>query len=145
MAKTTAQVFGGINVVVANASALWWKSIEETPLKRYDLINTINARGAFACAHHCLPHMREAGWGHFVTQSPPIMTEKLRGMTACECEEGALCVGETYEENPNRSHHVFVCFFHSLLYLPLSIPDTLVRMLCILSLYGTQICTPSLA
>ena len=70
MAEATAKEFGGINVVVANASALWWKSIEETPMPRYDLINQINARGAFACAHYCLPHMREAGWGHFVTQSP---------------------------------------------------------------------------
>jgi NAD(P)-dependent dehydrogenase (short-subunit alcohol dehydrogenase family) len=73
---------GPIGVLINNASALWWKSIEETPMKRYDLINGINTRGTFACSRAVLPSMREAGWGHIVTQSPPIVLDKMRGMTA---------------------------------------------------------------
>jgi len=43
---------------------------------------SINARGTFAMTAACLPFMREAGFGHVITQSPPITTDKLAGMTA---------------------------------------------------------------
>jgi NAD(P)-dependent dehydrogenase (short-subunit alcohol dehydrogenase family) len=81
VAKTIAR-FGRVDILINNASALWWKPIEETPAKRYDLINTINARGTFIATRACLPYMREAGWGHVVTQSPPIVLDKMAGMTA---------------------------------------------------------------
>lgn len=54
----------------------------QTPMERYDLIMGINARGTFATTAACLPHMREAGWGHVISQSPPITLDKLAGMTA---------------------------------------------------------------
>lgn len=82
MVAQTTKELGPVGVLINNASALWWKSIEQTPMKRYDLINRINARGTFACTRACLPSMREAGWGHVVTQSPPIVLDKMAGMTA---------------------------------------------------------------
>ena len=82
MVAQAVKQLGPIGVLVNNASALWWKSIEETPMKRYDLINDINARGTFSCSRAVLPSMREAGWGHVITQSPPIVLDKMRGMTA---------------------------------------------------------------
>ena len=69
------QRFGRIDIVVNNASALWWQDIVDTPLKKYDLITSINARGAFAIAQACLPHMVKAGFGRVVTMSPPIVTD----------------------------------------------------------------------
>lgn len=82
MVATCARELGPPAIVVNNASALWWKPIEETPVERYDLIMSINARGTFATTKACLPYMREAGFGHVVTQSPPITLDKLAGMTA---------------------------------------------------------------
>lgn len=72
--------FGSVDFLINNASAMWWKSIEYTPMKQYDMMNDINARGTFALSQACLPHMREASFGHIVTQSPPIQLEKLSGM-----------------------------------------------------------------
>ena len=64
--------FGRIDILVNNASALWWQSIEDTPLKKYDLINAINARGAFVMAKLCAPHMRRNGWGRVICMGPPL-------------------------------------------------------------------------
>ena len=76
----TIKEFKGVDFLINNASAMWWKPIEETPMKRYDMMNNINARGTFALSQACLPHMREASFGHILTQSPPIQLEKLSGM-----------------------------------------------------------------
>jgi citronellol/citronellal dehydrogenase len=48
-----------VQILVNNASALWWKPMEQTPMKRFDLIHSINARGTFAMTTACLPTMRE--------------------------------------------------------------------------------------
>ena len=69
MVATAARELGPPSILINNASALWWKSIEETPAKRYDLINSINARSTFLTTRACLPFMRENNWGHVVTQS----------------------------------------------------------------------------
>ena len=82
MVEATVREIGPPQIMINNASALWWKPIESTPMKRYDLINSINTRGTFACTRACLPYMREAGWGHVVTQSLPILLDKMAGMTA---------------------------------------------------------------
>jgi NAD(P)-dependent dehydrogenase (short-subunit alcohol dehydrogenase family) len=82
MVATTVQKLGPPAVLINNASALWWKRMEDTPMNRYDLINSINSRGTFAVTTACLPHMREAGFGHVICQSPPIELDKLANMTA---------------------------------------------------------------
>lgn len=67
--------FGRVDVLVNNASALWWHKIWDTPIKKYDLITSINTRGAFAMTRACLPHMMKGEFGRVVTMSPPIMTD----------------------------------------------------------------------
>ena len=64
--------FGRIDILVNNASALWWQSIEDTPVKKYDLIHGINARGAFIMTKLCVPHMRKRGWGRVICMGPPL-------------------------------------------------------------------------
>ncbi|KAL1525266.1 hypothetical protein AB1Y20_020131 [Prymnesium parvum] len=67
--------WGRVDILVNNASALWWHSIVDTPLKKYDLITSINTRGAFAMTQACLPHMRRQGFGRVVTMSPPVSSD----------------------------------------------------------------------
>ena len=47
-AKATLDKFGRVDVVINNAGALWWKTMDETPMKRFDLMMDVNARGSFA-------------------------------------------------------------------------------------------------
>ncbi len=63
--------FGGIDILVNNASAIWLKGIVETPMKRFDLMQQVNARGTFLCTQHCLPHLARAGNPHVLTLAPP--------------------------------------------------------------------------
>jgi citronellol/citronellal dehydrogenase len=64
--------FGGIDVLVNNASAIMLSGTLQTPLKRFDLMWTVNARGTFACSQACLPHLMCARNPHILTISPPI-------------------------------------------------------------------------
>ena len=70
--EKTAQEFGGIDMLVNNASAIHFAGTAETPLKRYDLMMDINARGVFTCVQACLPHLQKSGRGHILTMSPPL-------------------------------------------------------------------------
>ena len=74
--------FGRIDILVNNASALWWQDIQDTPLKRYDLITSINARGTFLITKACLPHFKRGNFGRVITMSPPIVTHSMAGRTA---------------------------------------------------------------
>lgn len=64
--------FGGIDILVNNASAIWLKGALETPMKRFDLMQQVNSRGSFLCAQHCLPHLLAAANPHILTLAPPI-------------------------------------------------------------------------
>jgi citronellol/citronellal dehydrogenase len=64
--------FGGIDIVVNNASAIDLRGTEALDLKRYDLMQDINARGTFVCAKHCIPHLKSSENPHILTLSPPI-------------------------------------------------------------------------
>ncbi|MEJ6021996.1 SDR family oxidoreductase [Ramlibacter sp. PS4R-6] len=70
------QEFGGIDVLVNNASAISLTDTEHTPMKRYDLMNGINARGTYLCTQACLPQLQKAaGAGrnaHVLNMSPPL-------------------------------------------------------------------------
>ena len=70
-----AERFGGIDICLNNASAINLKTIEETEAKRYDLMQTINARGTFLTIKHCIPHLRQGTNPHILTLSPPISLE----------------------------------------------------------------------
>ncbi|MBN8727996.1 MAG: NAD(P)-dependent oxidoreductase [Xanthomonadales bacterium] len=67
----TVDRFGGIDILVNNASAIWLAGALETPMKRYDLMQEVNARGTFLCAQACLPHLLEAGNPHILSLAPP--------------------------------------------------------------------------
>jgi len=67
----TVETFGGLDVLVNNASAIWLAGIEQTPMKRVDLMWSVNARGTYVCSRACLPHLRRADNPHILTLSPP--------------------------------------------------------------------------
>jgi citronellol/citronellal dehydrogenase len=69
--EQTAQHFGGIDILVNNASAIWLRGTLDTPMKRFDLMQQVNARGSFLCAQACLPHLLKAANPHILTLAPP--------------------------------------------------------------------------
>lgn len=64
--------FGGIDILVNNASAISLTGTLQTPMKRYDLMNQINTRGTFLCSQKCIPHLAKSGRGHILNISPPL-------------------------------------------------------------------------
>lgn len=74
--------FGRMDAVINNAGALWWENMDDTPMKRYDLINNVNARGSFAVTQAFLPIMKEQKSGHVITMSPPYDEAVLGGHIA---------------------------------------------------------------
>jgi citronellol/citronellal dehydrogenase len=64
--------FGGIDVLVNNASAIALTSTRETPMKRFDLMHHVNTRGTFVCTQKCLPHLGRASNPHVLNISPPL-------------------------------------------------------------------------
>lgn len=64
--------FGGIDILVNNASAISRTGTLATPAKRYDLMHQINVRGTFFCSQACLPHLFKSANPHILTLSPPL-------------------------------------------------------------------------
>ena len=71
----TVDHFGGIDIVVNNASAINLSPMRELELKRFDLMQQINARGTFVVTRACLPHLRESAHPHVLTLSPPLSAD----------------------------------------------------------------------
>ena len=69
------EVFGGIDILVNNASAIQLTNTEMTDMKRYDLMNSVNTRGTFMCTKYCLPYLKKAENPHVLTLSPPLNME----------------------------------------------------------------------
>ncbi|HEX4110555.1 MAG TPA: NAD(P)-dependent oxidoreductase [Solirubrobacteraceae bacterium] len=70
--EQTVAKFGAIDVCVNNASAIQLQGSEDLPMKRYDLMNNINARGTFLVSRACVPHLRHGSNPHILTLSPPL-------------------------------------------------------------------------
>jgi len=68
----TVQHFGGIDICINNASAIQLTGTLQTELKRYDLMNQVNARGTFLVSKACLPHLKRAQNPHVLNLSPPL-------------------------------------------------------------------------
>ncbi|NLU95765.1 SDR family oxidoreductase [Chitinophaga sp. Ak27] len=64
--------FGGIDVLINNASAIQLTNTEQTPAKRFDLMYDINVRGTFLVTQHCIPHLKKGKQPHILTLSPPV-------------------------------------------------------------------------
>lgn len=70
--QQAADVFGGIDIVINNASAIQLTPTEQTETKKFDLMQNINIRGSFLVVKHCLPYLRKSTNPHILTLSPPI-------------------------------------------------------------------------
>lgn len=68
----TVERFGGIDILVNNASAISLTTTADTTLKRFDLMMGVNTRGTFACSQACLPHLARAENPHILMLSPPL-------------------------------------------------------------------------
>lgn len=64
--------FGGIDILVNNASAIHLSKTPEVPAKRYDLMMDINVRGTFMCSQACLPWLEKSANPHILVLSPPL-------------------------------------------------------------------------
>lgn len=73
--KQAVDTFGGIDVLVNNASAISLTGTLETPMKRFDLMHGINTRGTFACSQACIPFLEKSSNGHILNISPPLNME----------------------------------------------------------------------
>jgi citronellol/citronellal dehydrogenase len=67
--------FGGIDVLVNNASAIFLAGTLDTPLKRWDLMHAVNVRATFACSQACIPHLARSDNPHVLNLSPPLALE----------------------------------------------------------------------
>ncbi len=68
----TVETFGGIDILINNASAIQLTGTLQTESKRFDLMHSINVRGTFLVAQACIPHLKKSSNGHILTLSPPI-------------------------------------------------------------------------
>ncbi|HEY3180107.1 MAG TPA: NAD(P)-dependent oxidoreductase [Casimicrobiaceae bacterium] len=64
--------FGGIDVLINNASAISLTDTSATPMKRFDLMYQVNTRGTFLCTQQCVPHLKRAANPHVLMISPPL-------------------------------------------------------------------------
>jgi citronellol/citronellal dehydrogenase len=75
-AKRCAERFGGIDILVNNASAISLTGTLETPMKRFDLMFGVNVRGTYCCSQACLPYLKESAKAgrnpHILNLSPPL-------------------------------------------------------------------------
>ncbi|WP_223633725.1 NAD(P)-dependent oxidoreductase [Corallococcus sp. EGB] len=69
------ETFGGIDILVNNASAISLTGTLDTPLKRFDLMHGINTRGTFACSQACIPYLKKSSNPHILNNSPPLNME----------------------------------------------------------------------
>ena len=73
--KQTVDHFGGIDILVNNAGAIFLADVENTPVKRYDLMQQINVRATYLMSQACIPYLRKSDHAHILTLSPRINLE----------------------------------------------------------------------
>ena len=73
--------FGGIDIVINNASAISLTGTQETPMKTYDLMHSINTRGTYLVSKCCLPYLKESASKnrnpHILNNSPPLSLKPI--------------------------------------------------------------------
>lgn len=70
--KSAVDKFGGIDILVNNASAISLTPTEQTDMKRYDLMHNINTRGTFLVSKECIPYLKKSNHAHILNISPPL-------------------------------------------------------------------------
>ena len=79
----TVRIYARLDVLVYNSGAIWWSSVENTPVKRFMLMQQINPEGLYASVQAALPHFGRNGWkGRIIVVSPPIYSRFFKGKTA---------------------------------------------------------------
>ena len=104
--KSVAQ-FGGIDILINNASAISLTTTEATESKRFDLMHDINVRGTFLVSKHCIPHLKKGSNPHILNLSPPInMDPKWLGnhvaYTMSKYNMSMMAIGFAEELKPFR-------------------------------------------
>jgi len=74
--EKTLETFGGIDILVNNASAISLTGTLQTPMKRYDLMHQVNIRGTYLCSQKCIPYLKKAKNPHILNLSPPLQMEE---------------------------------------------------------------------
>ena len=80
--KWTITTLGHIDAVVYNPGAIFWASVVETPIKRYQLMHEVNTLGLYATVQSVLPHFYARNTGRIIVVSPPIYSRFPRGKAA---------------------------------------------------------------
>lgn len=68
----TVETFGGLDILVNNASAIQLTDTPNTPMKRFDLMFSVNVRATYACSQAAIPHLKNSSNAHILTLSPPL-------------------------------------------------------------------------
>jgi len=102
-----AETFGGLDILVNNASAINLSGTEQTDVKRFDLMHSINVRGTFLVTRACVPHLRKAENPHILTLSPPLNLDpkwfaKHVGYTVTKYSMSMLTIGWAAEFKKDR-------------------------------------------
>jgi NAD(P)-dependent dehydrogenase (short-subunit alcohol dehydrogenase family) len=83
MVNFTVQTYGRLDVLVYNSGAIWWSSVANTPMKRFQLMQRVNPEGLYGTVQAALPHFEKQGWkGRIIVVSPPIYSRFFRGKTS---------------------------------------------------------------
>lgn len=70
--EKTVETFGGIDILINNASAINLTGTEALPMKRYDLMHGVNVRGTYMTSKYCIPHLKKGNNPHILNLSPPL-------------------------------------------------------------------------
>jgi NAD(P)-dependent dehydrogenase (short-subunit alcohol dehydrogenase family) len=83
MVDETVKIYGRLDVLIYNSGAIWWSSVEKTPMKRFQLMQRVNVEGLYGTIQASLPHFEKQAWkGRVIVVSPPIYSRFFRGKTA---------------------------------------------------------------
>ena len=93
MVNMTIEIYHRLDVVVYNSGAIWWASVEDTPMKRFQLMHQVNSEGLYGTIQAALPHFKANAWrGRIIVVSPPIYSRFFRGKTAYAMGKVAMSV-----------------------------------------------------
>ncbi|OTB06042.1 hypothetical protein M426DRAFT_319407 [Hypoxylon sp. CI-4A] len=78
----TIEIYGRLDALIYNSGAIWWAAVEDTPMKRFQLMQRVNPEGLYGAVQAALPHLKHQPQARIVVVSPPIYSRFFRGKTA---------------------------------------------------------------
>lgn len=108
MVDETVKTFGGIDVLINNAGAIQLTDLESTDMKKWDLMNHINVRGAYLCAKCCVPWLKKGTNAHILNMSPPVSLDPkwLKGKVAYSLSKYGMTLSALGFAEELREHGV---------------------------------------